>query len=383
MPHPRSILPGVVIASLLAALAGCSGGSSGGSAGSSTHASPGAGGGTTTEAASLNGQGATFIEPIMKVWTEQYLEEKTGGKVKINYQGTGSGAGIQQLIAKTVDFACSDAPMSKDQLEKATEKGGPVVHVPLALGAVVPMYNLEGVDKPLNFTGEVLADIYLGKVKKWNDKALADLNPRVSLPDVGIQPVFRSDSSGTTNIFTEYLSKVSPEFKSKVGANTTVTFPQGVGIGMPKTNGVAGHVTKTKGAIGYVELTYALDKKAPFGAVKNKAGKFIQADLPSITAAATAGLAEKQTTEPYSLHDLTYSLTDAAGDGSYPITAVSYGLLYANQPDAHKGKALVTFLKWCASAEGQKMAEKRKFAPLPADLANKIDAKLDTVTFGK
>jgi phosphate ABC transporter phosphate-binding protein len=358
MPSLRLILAAV----LAAGAAGCSGGGAG-----------------TVE---LNGQGATFVEPVMKVWTNHYLEEKTGGQVRINYQGTGSGAGIQQLTNKTTDFGCSDAPMNKKQLDAVTEAGGPVVHVPLVIGAVVPAYNLEGVSQPLNFTGAVLADIYLGKVTKWNDPALKALNPGVNLPDLGIQPVFRSDSSGTSNVFTEYLAKVSPEFKRTVGASTSPAFPQGVGIGKPKTDGVAGHVANTPGAIGYVELTYALDKKAQYGAVRNKAGKFVRADLAGITAAAAASLQEKPADEPYSLHDLTYSLTDAAGDGSYPIAAMSYAVLYANQPDAARGKALVEFLTWCASAEGQAMAERRNYAALPPDLAAKVAAKLGTIKVG-
>jgi phosphate transport system substrate-binding protein len=330
----------------------------------------------------LNGQGATFVEPVMKVWTNHYLEEKTAGRVRINYQGTGSGAGIQQLTNKTTDFGCSDAPMNRKQFDAATEAGGPVVHVPLVIGAVVPTYNLDGVTQPLNFTGAVLADIYLGKVTKWNDPALKELNPGVDLPDLGIQPVFRSDSSGTSNVFTEYLSKVSPEFKAKVGASTSPAFPQGVGIGKPKTDGVAGHVANTPGAIGYVELTYALDKKAQYGAVRNRAGTFVRADLAGITAAAAASLAEKPVDEPYALHDLTYSLTDPAGAGSYPIAAMSYAVLYAHQPDAAKGKAVVEFLTWCASAEGQKMAERRNYAALPPDLAAKVAAKLGTIRVG-
>jgi phosphate transport system substrate-binding protein len=372
-PMPRFLLSAVVV-SLFAALVGCGGGGGGGGT---------APGGGAFEAAELNGQGATFIEPIMKVWTNFYLDEKTGGKVRIDYQGTASGAGIQQLTKKTTDFACSDAPMNKTQLAEATAAGGPVIHAPLVIGAVVLIYNLEGIDKPLKFTGPALADIYLGKVTKWNDPALKALNPEVALPDLGIQPVFRSDASGTSNIFTEFLSKVSPDFKAKVGASTSPTFPSGVGIGKLKTNGVAGHVSTTKGAIGYVELTYALDKKAQFGLVKNTAGNFVRADLPSITAAAAASLKGKPTEEPYTLHDLTYSFTNADGAESYPIAAPSYALLYAKQHDGVKGRALVGFLKWCVSAEGQKMAVARNYASLPEDLAARVTAKLDTVEIGK
>jgi phosphate transport system substrate-binding protein len=269
--------------------------------------------------------------------------------------------------------------MNRSQLEAA---GEPVIHVPLVIGAVVPLYNLPGVTQPLNFTGQVLADIYLGKITKWNDPALTELNPNANLPDLGIQPVFRSDSSGTSNVFTEYLSKVSPEFRSRIGASTSPAFPPGVGIGQPKTDGVAGFVDRTPGAIGYVEVTYALDKKAQFGAVQNKAGQFVRADLASITAAA-ASLTEPPTDEPYSLHELTYSLTDPAGENAYPIAAMSYAVLYARQANAAKGQALVSFLKWCVSPDAQRMAELRNYAPLPAELIARIHAKLDAVEVGK
>jgi len=341
----------------------------------------GCSGSGAVETAKLEGQGATFVEPVMKVWTNEQVD-KSGGKIQINYQGTGSGAGIQQYTKKTCDFACSDAPMNEKQLAAAVEAGGPVVHIPLVIGAVVPMYNLDNVAKPLQFTGDVLAQIYLGKITKWNDKAIADLNPGVVLPDLGIQPVFRSDGSGTSNIFSEYLSKTSPDFKATVGASTQPTFPKGVGIGKPKTDGVAGHVSNTKGAIGYVELTYALDKKAQYGSVKNKAGQFVLADLASITAAASAVIGTKPTEAPYNLHDLTYSLTDAAGDGVYPIAAMSYAIL-AQKQSGTKGKALVNFLKWCAGAEGQKFAQARNFAPLPEALVNATQAKLDAVEVAK
>lgn len=322
--------------------------------------------------AELEGQGATFIEPVMKVWTDHYLETKTDGLVVVNYQGTGSGAGIQQLTNKTVDFACSDAPMNRKQLAAAMEAGGPVVHIPLVLGAVVPVYHLDGIDQPLNFTGEVLAEIYLGSIRQWNHPALQAINPGVQLPALGIQPVFRSDSSGTSAIFTEYLCKVSPRFKAEIGSSTSPSFPQGVGIGKPKTDGVAGHIANTNGAIGYIELTYALDKQAQYGAVRNQSGVYVLADLPSITAAALAALSEARTEEPYSLHQLTYSLTNTEGSSAYPISALSYGLFYQNQGNPQTRKALIEFLKWCASDEGQDLAERRNYARMPEELATAI-----------
>ncbi len=327
-------------------------------------------------AASLDAGGATFVQLAMNVWTDEF-RIRTGEKVKINYQGTGSSDGVKKMSSKELAFGCSDAPMTKKELDTATEKYGPVLHIPLVVGAVVPMYNLD-VDKPLVFTGDLLADIYLGKVKKWNDPRLADLNKGVNLPDLAIEPVFRSGGSGTSYIFTDYLSKASGDFKSKVGA--VKEFPTTFGGSGQKGNeGVAEHVKKVKGAIGYVELTFALDTKAKYGSVKNKAGTPVLADLKSITAAATAGMKQTQAGD-YALHELTYNLTDTDGPDAYPIAAVSYCLLYKKQPK-DKGKALVEFLKWATSAEGQELSETRNYARLPADLQKKIADKLATVEF--
>lgn len=325
---------------------------------------------------SLDAGGATFVQPIMKFWTDEF-RVKTSDNVKINYQGTGSSDGIQKMTSKEYAFGCSDAPMKQSELDAAVAKGGEVIHIPLVVGAVVPMYNLE-VAQPLVFSGPVLADIFLGNIKKWNDPKLAELNPGVTLPDVEIQPVFRSEGSGTSFIFSEYLSKVSDEFNSKVGA--TKNFSDKVGVGKKGSDGVAGHVNATPGAIGYVELTYALDTQAKFGKVRNKAGKDVLATLESITAAAAAGMKEKQTVSPYDLHELTYNLTDTDGEAAYPIAATSFCLLYKKQP-ADKGKAVVEFLKWATSAEGQGLSAKRNFAPLPDELQKAIGEKLATVTF--
>lgn len=331
------------------------------------------------EPAELNGQGATFVEPIMKYWTSEF-GERTGGKVRINYQGTGSGAGVSQMTKKLADFGCSDAPMNKKQMGELPS-GAAVVHIPTVIGAVVPVYNLPGVEQPVKFTGPLLAEIFTGKVGKWNDPKLAALNPGVKLPDLAIQPVYRSDPSGTSFIFSDYLSKVDAGFRTTVGASTTPNWPKGAGIAQPKSDGVAGHITRTPGAIGYIELTYALDSKEKlrYGSVRNRAGKDILADLDSITAAADASLGEKQTREPYSLHELTYNLTDAPGERSYPIAGMSFAVLYQQQAGA-KGKALVAFLRWAASADGQELAKKRNYAPLPASLREKIAARLDGVS---
>jgi phosphate ABC transporter phosphate-binding protein len=325
----------------------------------------------------VNAQGATFVEPIMKVWTNKYLD-RTGDKVRINYQGTGSGAGITQMTKQTVAFGCSDAPMNKKQVEEATAAGGAVVHVPLVIGAVVPMYNVPGVEKPLTFTGPLLADLFTGRVKKWNDPKLLAANPGVPLPDLDVQPVFRADPSGTSFIFSDYLCKVSPEFQASVGTSTAPNWPKAVGIKQNKSDGVAGHISRTAGAIGYVELTYALDTKARYGSVVNKAGKPVRADLDSITAAAAATLGMKQTADPYSLHELTYNLTDAPGDASYPIAGMSFAVLYAQQ-SGPAGQAVVDFLTWCTSEVGQGMAKTRNYAPLPAELQAKAADRLKTV----
>jgi phosphate transport system substrate-binding protein len=329
----------------------------------------------------LQSGGATFIEPIMKFWVSEY-EKKTDSNVKINYQGKGSGAGIASMTKKEFAFGCSDAPMNKKQLEEANNKGGPVVHIPLVIGAVVPKYNLPGVAQPIKFTGPVLAEIFTGKIRKWNDAKVTALNPGVNLPDQAIQPVYRADPSGTSFIFSDYLSKVDGEFKKSVGASTNPNWPTNIGIKQPRSDGVAGHISRTPGAIGYIELTYALDTKAKFGSVQNKSGKDILANLDSISAAAAASLDKKPTDEPYSLHELTYNLTNADGDNSYPIAGISFGVVYQNLSGAHgeeKAKATVDFFRW-ATTEGQALARKRNFAPLPPALQEKIKARLDTIT---
>ncbi len=330
----------------------------------------------------LDGQGATFVEPIMKVWTNEY-GDLTDGDIQINYQGTGSGAGVSQMTKGLAAFGCSDAPMNGKQLDEARAAGGPVVHVPLVIGAVVPVYNLPGVEQPVTFTGPLLADLFTGKVKKWNDDKLKALNPGANLPDLDVQPVYRADPSGTSFIFSDYLAKVSPEFRASVGSSTTPNWPSDVGTAQNKSDGVAGHITRNPGAIGYLELTYALDSKdkLKYGKVRNKAGKDVLADLDSITAAAAASLGARQSAEPYSLHELTYNLTDADGAASYPIAGMSFAVLYQKQHGA-RGKALVGFLKWCTGPNGQKLARLRNYAPLPEELQKKVGDRLGQVETG-
>lgn len=334
-------------------------------------------------AAEVNAEGATFVEPIMKVWTNEFLE-KTDNKVRINYQGKGSGAGIGQMTKKLAAFGCSDAPMNEKQLDEAKKTGGDVVHVPLVIGAVVPMYNLPGVEQPIKFTGPLLVEVFTGAVKTWDDPKLKALNPGVALPALAIQPVYRADPSGTSFIFSDYLAKIDPGFKTTVGASTTPKWPETVGIRQQKSDGVAGHVNRTPGAIGYIELTYALDQKAKFGSVRNAAGKDVLADLASITAAAAASLDVKQTDPPYSLHELTVNLTNAPGEASYPIAGMSFAVLY-QKPDPGddaakaRARAVVAFLTWATGAEGQDLAGKRNYAPLPPALREKAAARLATV----
>ncbi len=319
-------------------------------------------------ATGLKGSGSTFVKPIMDKWVAEYAKEY--GNVTINYQGTGSGAGINQMTDKAVDFGCTDAVMKKDQLDKAKENGGDVVHIPLVMGGIVPAFNVPGVAE-LKLTGEVLAEIYLGKITKWDDAKIKADNPDAKLPNLDILVVTRADSSGSTNIFTEYLAKVSTDFKKDVGSGTTVKWPKGIkGSAEPQTSGVAGFVTKNAGAIGYVELFYALQNKIAFASVKNKEGKFVKANLESVTKAAEQSLKTIR-------EDLRFSLTNAPGDESYPISGATWAVLYVKQPE-DKGKELVAFLTW-ATHDGQKYCKDLDYASLPKGLVEKIDEKLKTI----
>jgi len=303
---------------------------------------------------------------MMTKWASEY--DRAHG-VEVNYQSIGSGGGIQQMTAKTFDFGCTDGPMNEEQLKKVTENGGEAVHIPLVMGAVVPAYNLAAVNKPLVFSGPVLADIFLGKVTKWNDKALKELNPDAPLPDQQIGVVHRSDGSGTTYIWVDYLSKVSPEWKEKVGVGTSVNWP--CGEGGKGNEGVAGRVKAAPGTIGYIELIYALQNQIEYGAVKNRTGKPINASLESVTAAANHSL--NQIPE-----DLRYSITDADGEDSYPISGTVWAVIYKNQPGA-KGKAVVDFLHW-VTHQGQQYAAGLHYASLPSGLVERLEKKLSGVT---
>ncbi|MBN9519861.1 phosphate ABC transporter substrate-binding protein PstS [bacterium] len=316
----------------------------------------------------LNAGGSTFVYPMMSMWAHEYYKAKD---IEVNYQSIGSGGGIRQMTAQTFDFGCTDGPMNAEQLKKAASVNGEVVHVPLCMGAVVPAYNLPGVSEPLRFTGEVLADIYLGKVTKWNDPALAGLNPGISLPDQEIVVVRRSDGSGTTYVWVDYLSKVSPEWKTRVGVGTSVNWP--VGIGQKGGEGVAGQVRRSVGSLGYIELTYALHNDIPFGLVRNREGAFVRADLKSVTAAAAGAL----TAIP---DDLRYSITDPPGRDSYPVSGTVWAVVYVNQPPA-KGRLIVDFLRWVIR-DGQRFCAEMDYARLPEGLVERAERKLDLIQAG-
>jgi phosphate transport system substrate-binding protein len=302
----------------------------------------------------INGAGATFPNPIYSKWFDEY--QKLHPEVRINYQSIGSGAGIRQLTAQTVFFGASDGPMLDAQLQSAP---GAILHFPTVLGGVVPVYNLSGVTAPLRFTGPLLADIYLGKITKWNDPAIAQINPGANLPAADIVVVHRSDGSGTNYIFCDFLSKVSLDFSKKVGVATSVDWP--VGVGAKGNEGVSGLVLQTPGAIGYVELIYALQNKMPFGAVQNKAGQFITASLQSVTIAA-AGV-----TMP---DDFRVSITNSNAVDAYPIASFTWFLLYQHPTDKARSKAMVDFVRW-ALKDGQKFAPSLGYAPLPQVVVEK------------
>jgi len=302
----------------------------------------------------INGAGATFPQPIYTKWFDAY--QKVDPSVHINYQGIGSGGGQKQILQETVDFGASDGPMSDENLAKATHK---LLHLPTVAGAVAISYNLEG-NPQLNLDGPTLAGIFLGTITKWNDAAISGQNPGVKLPDIDIVVVHRSDGSGTSFIFTDYLSQVSPDWKSKVGKGTAVSWP--VGLGGKGNPGVAGQIKQTPGAIGYVELAYAHQNKLPFASMKNAAGTYIAPTVESVTAALAAA------TIP---DDFRFSMVNSAGPAAYPIAGATWLLVYADQKDHDKGQKLVQFLKW-AFKDGQKMAASLDYAPLPPAVQTRV-----------
>jgi phosphate transport system substrate-binding protein len=310
----------------------------------------------------INGAGATFPAPIYTKWFSEY--NKLHPEIRINYQALGSGAGIAQVTGRTVFFGATDGPMTQDQLLAAP---GKLIHLPTVLGAVVPIYNVPGLSQELKFSGPVLANIFLGKITKWNDPAIAGLNPGVNLPGTDIVVAHRSDGSGTTYIWVDYLSKVSPEFKKAVGVGTAVKWP--VGVAAAKNDGVAAIVSQTPGALGYVELIYALQTKAAYGQVQNMSGKFVKASIDSVTAAAAE--AAKQMPA-----DFRVSITNAPGDGVYPISSFTWMLFYQDPKDKAQGKVMVDFMKW-ALTDGQKFAGDLGYAPVPK---NVVDMEMKALT---
>jgi phosphate transport system substrate-binding protein len=302
----------------------------------------------------INGAGATFPYPIYSKWFDEYA--KVDPSVRFNYQSIGSGGGQKQILAQTVDFGASDGPMSDDNLAKAP---GKLLHIPTVAGADVLAYNLSG-NPVLKFDADTIAGIFLGQIKKWNDPKITALNAGVTLPDQEIVVVHRSDGSGTTYIWTDYLSKISPEWKAKVGTNTSVNWP--TGIGGKGNEGVAGQIKQTPGAVGYVELIYAVQNKMSYAEIKNAAGEFVKPTLESVTAAlATANIPD----------DFRFSMTNAPGKDAYPIAGATWLLVYQQQKDAAKGKKLVEFLKWSLT-DGEKMAKDLQYAPLTESVQQRV-----------
>jgi phosphate transport system substrate-binding protein len=315
----------------------------------------------------LQGAGATFPNPLYQKWVSEY--GKLHPNVQIDYQSIGSGGGIKQIQEQTVDFGASDAPMKDEELKAAP---GELLHIPTVLGAVVVTYNVASIAQPLHFSPQVVADIFLGKIKKWDDAQIKQDNPGVSLPATDITTVHRSDGSGTTFVFTDYLSKVSPEWKEKVGTDKSPKWP--VGQGGKGNEGVTGQIKQQPNTIGYVELAYAVQNKLPVALIKNASGKFIEPSIDAVTAAAAS--ASAQTPD-----DLRVSITNSAGENAYPISSYTYILAYKDQKNAEKGKALVDFL-WWGIHDGEKFAKDLQYAPLPAEIVKRAEAKINSISSG-
>jgi phosphate transport system substrate-binding protein len=328
-----------------------------------------AGGVNTTSGVALTGAGATFPYPIYSKWISDYA---ASSGVKINYQSIGSGGGIRQLSEGTVDFGATDSPMT--DAEMANAKGGPILHIPTVLGAVVATYNLPALSQPLKLSGEVLADIFLGRIRRWNDARVAALNPDAQLPAQDILVIRRSDGSGTTFIFTDYLSRVSPGWKNGPGTGKEVQWP--AGLGAKGNEGVAGQVKQMEGSIGYVELAYAKQNNLPYAMIQNAAGEFVLPTIESVTAAAAGAVSSLPANTDYRI-----SIANAPGAGAYPISSFTWIIIYQNQPDAEKGRKLVDFLRW-ALEQGDASAAALDCAPLPNAMADRLMQRLGTVAFG-
>lgn len=323
------------------------------------------GSGGANETINLQGAGATFPNPLYQKWVSEYT--KLHPNILIDYQSIGSGGGIKQIKEQTVGFGASDSPMKDDDLKSAP---GEILHIPTVLGAVVITYNLASVSQPLKFSPAVIADIFLGKIKKWNDAQIGADNPGLTLPATDITVVHRSDGSGTSAVFTDYLSKISPEWKEKVGSGVSLSWP--VGIGGKGNEGVAGQVKNTPNTIGYVELAYAAENKLPTARIKNASGVFIQPSIDAVTAAAAGAVANTP-------DDLRVSITNAPGADAYPISSYTYLLIYKNQKDPVKGKALVDFV-WWGVHDGERYAKDLQYAPLPTEIVKRAEAKINSIT---
>jgi len=320
---------------------------------------------TAWAATSLTGAGATFPYPLYSKWFDVYQREY---EVEISYQAIGSGGGIRQLKSGTIDFGASDAPLSN---QEAKEMPGAVLHIPTVAGAVVVAYNVPGVQKGLKLTGEVIADMFLGKIKRWNDKRITALNAGANLPNMPIAVVHRSDGSGTSYIFTSYLSAVSRAWAVRVGIGKSVNWP--AGIGGKGNDGVAGVIKQTPGAVGYVELAYATQNRLPYAHVRNRAGNFVEPTIASTTTAAAGSVKAMQ-------KDVRVSIVNAPGKSAYPIAGFTYILMYQRQTNATKGRALAAFLRW-AVRDGQKYAEPLLYAPLPREIVTLNEAKIRSLSF--
>lgn len=360
----RSFSGGIGALAAALVLAACGGeGGGGATPGEMANQASGGGGNATT----ITGAGSTFVYPVMSKWAAEY--GKTA-PVRVNYQSIGSGGGIRQVTEKTVDFGASDAPMTDEELGKAPG----MLHVPIVMGAVTVAYNLPGVDQPLRLDGPTLARIFMGQVTRWNDPAIAALNPGVQLPAMDIIPVHRTDGSGTTYVFTEFLSSVSPEWKQRVGTGKSVNWPSG--LGGKGNEGVTGAIKQTPGAVGYVELAYAREGDLATASVQNAGGQFVQPSLES-TSAAAENLGERITQNP----DFRLSLVNMPGAQAYPITAWTYLLVPPHMEDCERAKALAGLVRWSVT-QGDQFARDLHYAPLPDGVEQQVLAQLEKLTCG-
>lgn len=342
-------------------LLGCSNGNER----SAGNAAGGASGAPRRKVISINGAGATLPYPLYSKWMSEYNRQNP--HVRINYQSIGSGGGIRQVVAGTVDFGATDAPMKS---EEATRAAGKLTHFPMTIGAVALSYNLEGLSSPLKLSGEAVSGIFLGEIRSWNDAKIASANPGVKLPGRDIEVVFRTDGSGTTAVFSEYVASISLAFKDKVGVGKSVRWP--IGFGAKGNEGVTGQIKITPGAIGYIELAYATQNRLPCAAVENRSGRFVTPTVEAATAAADG------VEMPDEMH---VSLAEARGAAAYPIASYTYLLVYDDAKDVSKGQALARFV-WWATHDGQKYAKALDYAPLPASVVNKVEVKLRALHSG-